>query len=273
MAKISIVGCGLIGGSLARALREAEPNTELIGIDPSPKTREAAASADVFNAVTDAIDERIVDSELTVLCLPLDALDDTLMALDPHLDRRSIVTDAIGVKGPVVELGQQLLKRARFVGAHPMVGGFRGGFAESKSDLFEDAKVVVCPGPAEATERVEEMWRSVGARPERMKALDHDRAVATTSHLPYVVALALSELGATDPELLRAAGPQWQDVTKRASFLPNVMADVSAANGYLPDRLRELSVRLAGLAETLETDPRALRDLASTVVRALNSRS
>ncbi|MEO1174934.1 MAG: prephenate dehydrogenase, partial [Myxococcota bacterium] len=256
MAKITIVGCGLIGGSLARALREVDPSSELLGVDPSPRTRNAAASADVFNAVRPAIDEHLAGSDLTVLCVPMDALDDTLVQLDPHLDAQAIVTDAVGVKGPVVERGQHLLKRARFVGAHPMVGGYRGGFDQSRSDLFEEARVVICPGPADATLKVERMWRSVGARPERMKALDHDRAVATTSHLPYVVALALSELGATEPDLLRAAGPQWRDVTKRASFLPGVMADVSAANGYLPDRLRELSARLNDLAEAIEADPR-----------------
>ncbi|MEL6545831.1 MAG: prephenate dehydrogenase dimerization domain-containing protein [Myxococcota bacterium] len=98
-----------------------------------------------------------------------------------------------------------------------------------------------------------------------MSAHEHDRSVATTSHLPYVVALSLAELGTADPDALRAAGPQWNDVTKRASFDPQVMADVSSKNGYLPDRLRELSARLLDLAETLEGDDDALHRFAATV--------
>lgn len=251
---------------MAKALRESHPNCELIGVEPSRANREAAQGCDIFHRVSEGIDAALTRCDVVVVCAPLAVFEETLNLLDPLLDERTVVSDAIGVKVPVVELGERLLTHSTFVGAHPMVGGIRGGFDQSRADLFEEARVIVCPEDDEdATARVEAMWESIGARPERMSPHDHDRAVATTSHLPYVVALTLAELGTADPEALKASGPQWIDVTKRASFDPQVMADVSSKNAYLPDRLRELSARLADLAEIMEDDEDALHRFAAQV--------
>ncbi|MEM6731862.1 MAG: prephenate dehydrogenase [Myxococcota bacterium] len=266
MARFSVIGCGLIGGSLARALREVHPGCELVGVEPSRSNREAAIESGVFHHVGEAIDERVSGSNVVTICAPLSALEETLETLDPLVDERTIVTDTIGVKYAVVEMGENLLNHATFVGAHPMVGGALGGFDRARADLFENARVIICPEDDEdATNTVEAMWHSLGANVQRMSPNEHDRSVATTSHLPYVVALALAELGTADPEALRASGPQWHDVTKRASFDPNVMADVSGQNTYLPDRLRELAARLNDLADRAESDPEALHALAAMV--------
>ncbi len=266
MARFGVIGCGLIGGSLAKALRESHPTCELVGVEPSRANREAALACEIFHRVNEGVDESLSGCDVVILCTPLSAFEETLTALDPLLDEQTVVTDAIGVKVPVVEAGERLLNHATFVGAHPMVGGTRGGFEQSRADLFEDARVIICPEDDEdATARVEAMWESIGALPERMSPHDHDRSVATTSHLPYVVALTLAELGTADPEALKAAGPQWVDVTKRASFDPQVMADVSSKNAYLPDRLRELSARLVDLAEQIEGDEDALHRFAAQV--------
>lgn len=271
MTRLTIVGCGLIGGSLARAARRSIPDLELIGIDPSAETRSLAHASGVFDRLQETIDDKIVGSELTVLCVPIHVLSPTLGELDRYLDNSCVVTDTTGVKVPVIEIGRRMLHRAKFVGAHPMVGGHLGGFAHSRSTLFENARVVVCPGAQDETERVEVLWRKVGADIERMDAADHDRAVAITSHLPYVVALVLAEMSISEPHVERTAGPQWRDVTKRAGFAPGIMADASSHNAFLPSRLKQLAERMNQLAEQLEENPRVLRELAARVVETIET--
>ncbi len=236
--RLGIIGVGLIGGSLARAFRTTQPSCEIVAVDQDHGTRARAESSGVFDRVSDSC-STLSGVDVVVLGIPLRALTGVLEDIAPHVSSETIITDVIGVKSVVTERVKARLGSCRFVGAHPMVGGPQGGFESSQPDLFENAQVLICPGEADATQAVETLWQTTGAKTFRLSESEHDRAVALTSHVPYVVALCLARQSADDPHVERAAGPQWRDVTKRASFAPDVMAQVSDHNPYLNESLRQ----------------------------------
>ncbi|MEL6758817.1 MAG: prephenate dehydrogenase/arogenate dehydrogenase family protein [Myxococcota bacterium] len=262
--RLGIVGVGLIGGSLARAFRTTQPSCEIVAVDQDHGTRALAESSGVFDRVSDSC-SALNGADVVVLGIPLRALTGVLEDIAPHVSSETIITDVIGVKSVVADRVKIQLGSCRFVGAHPMVGGPQGGFESSRPELFENSQVLVCPGEAGATETVETLWQETGAKTFRLSESEHDRAVALTSHVPYVVALCLAQQSVDDPHIERAAGPQWRDVTKRARFAPDVMAQVSDQNPYLNEALSRLAKNLLRLAGEVESPIDALaRELRSS---------
>lgn len=274
MKAVGIVGCGLMGGSLGRALRQRCPELRLVGVEIDDESRSAALGT--FDSVTASPSDALRSCDVVVLAVPLTQIEKLLPLLVPKLHPNTVLTDVTGLKESVVNLVSRLAPGVSFIGSHPMVGGYRGGFQASRDDLFLGATVIVCPTHSTTSSTstiVERLWRTAGAAVHRLSPKVHDRAVAVTSHLPYSVALLLLERGLEVEGTDVAAGPQWRDVTKRASFDPEVMATLSGSNPHLPNQLRALSETLASMAERLESDPRALYDCATTLLSKLGGPS
>ncbi len=218
MVRVAILGLGSIGGSIALDLSRVH---EVRGFDPDPASGEAATAAGI--RVFKTPEQALANAELAVLCAPLGKLPGLIEALASHVDAGSVVTDVGGVKAPVVKAGRRLLPGS-FVGGHPMAGSTGQGFAAARTGVFVDAPWALTPdgrAEQEAAARVREILAPTGARFFECDAQAHDRAVAFTSHVPYLmsVAIARAARGARDEglaEISELVGPGFCDVTRLA---------------------------------------------------------
>jgi prephenate dehydrogenase len=249
---ITIIGCGLIGGSLLKALsRQGAP---LRAVDRDEKTRLAIHAELGLNAQADL--SGVEQSQLIVLALPVTQLSELLPRLGHALAHSAgvTVTDVAGIKLPVIEAMERWLpSHVARVGGHPMAGKERGGYGEADAALFEQKTVALCPAThdADALRTVEQLWHGVGARTLVCDARDHDKAVARVSHLPYLVAVSLSLVaGRGDSLSARLAGGGLRD-TSRVAADPTVRQAVTR-NPNVAALAREVAAELLALANAID---------------------
>jgi prephenate dehydrogenase len=258
MKQIAVFGFGLIGASLAAAVREADPSIHLVGVDTldviAAGTAQRFADELVSSTDTARVHAVVEASALCVLSAPVSIIASELPAL---LERASVVTDCGSTKRSICAAALDSPRRGRFVPGHPMAGGPEGGAAQARADLFRDQTWLLCPenSDADAVARVESLISLVGARCVHMTAEAHDRAVAYTSHAPQVLASALAVLTArhgAGP----AAGPAFRATTRSAGGSASMWRDIFAANADEVSRaLRELAAELGRVAAGLEAAP------------------
>jgi prephenate dehydrogenase len=272
--RIAIVGLGLIGGSLAQALRRARPGLWIAGIDVDRRAREMALESRAVDAASTTEEASLADCDLVVLCTPAQPLLESVPLLAARMRPAAVLTDVCGSKEKICAAGAAQ-ERVVFVGAHPMAGTEFRGFAAASPALFEGCTVAICaPGGAkdpvarrEALRRVRDLWTGVGA--EKLVDVEpgaHDRAVTVASHVPYLAAAAVAQAlieSGDDAALARelAAGG-FRDTTRLAG--DGTVGGAAALNRFVPDAARSLAERLRALAQRLEQNPEAaLRQLAS----------
>jgi prephenate dehydrogenase len=212
----AIVGLGLVGGSLARALTRA--GYRVVGVDRPPVIRRALRARAI--AAGDSLEGAARETGLVVLAAPPSANRRLLARLARSGPTSLVVTDVTSVKAPICREAARLGVRG-FVGGHPMAGTERSGFAASSARLFQGRPwILVTDGASPgAVSRVRALVRAVGARPVVMTAAEHDRTMAFLSHLPQVMAWALDEAVRGDRVAARhraAAGPAFADMTRLA---------------------------------------------------------
>lgn len=253
-SKVSIVGLGVIGGSMARALRERLPSVQLVGIDRAEVVASGAPRALVGECVVDsdvdAVQRAFAGSDLVFLAAPIRGIQRWLA---PALASGALVTDCGSTKRELTQAAHALPRGARFVPGHPMAGA-GAARAAARADLFEGRPWVLCPDGVDpaALAAVEALVERVGARPVRMSAAEHDRAVALTSHAPRLVSSALTTLveraGAFD-----AAGPAFERLMRGAGGEPEMWRDVLQTNAdEIARALRALLAELQACADQLE---------------------
>ncbi|MDR5751258.1 MULTISPECIES: prephenate dehydrogenase/arogenate dehydrogenase family protein [unclassified Caballeronia] len=242
--KLVIFGVGLIGGSLARALRErAGLAGEIVGVGRSAKSVARALELGVIDAAVPIDDDRALRSALegadvVLLAAPVAQTEPLLARIAPFLDARTVVTDAGSTKSDVVAAARAALgaRIAQFVPAHPIAGRESSGVDAALSELYVNRNVVLCPlaeNAAESVERVAAMWQAAGAAVHRMNEAQHDRVFAAVSHLPHVLSFALVEqiLEAPDAALkFSFAAGGFRDFTRIAASSPEMWRDVCVAN-------------------------------------------
>ena len=236
--KVTLAGVGLLGGSLGLALKQRKLADLVVGfVRREESIKECEAHGAVDSATLD-LHEAISGAELVVLCTPIAKMKSLVAQMRPALGKGAIVTDVGSVKGSVVrDLERPVAKMGgTFVGSHPMAGAERMGVAAARGDLFNNAVCIVTPSAESdkfAVEKVEELWRAVGARPLRMSPKLHDELVSRSSHLPHVLAATLAN-AVLDPRLpdeqssLCANG--FRDTTRIASGSPEMWRDIAIAN-------------------------------------------
>ena len=236
--KVTIIGVGLLGGSVALALRTRKLAGLVYGYARRKTTvREALRLGAVDEAGMD-LRMAVADADLIVLCTPIAQMPILVERMLPDLKRGAIVTDVGSVKAPVVRALVPPLRRAgvHFVGSHPMAGSEKGGVTAARADLFCDAVCVLTPDSrtrSTARRRVETLWQSLGCRVMDMDAGVHDKLVSRTSHLPHLLASVLT-LQVLDPRadkrqaVLCATG--FHHTTRVASGPPRVWRDIVMAN-------------------------------------------
>jgi prephenate dehydrogenase len=252
---LGVIGVGLIGGSIALGLRKT--GWEVVGYDADPDVRETTRTLGIVDVVVESIDA-VLDHgpRLIVVAAPPKATVEILCAIETDVP----TMDVTGVKAPVIDAASNL---PRFVGTHPMAGRETAGPQASTPALFKGATWVVVDGCDEDAARlVESVIAELGARPVRMNAEDHDRAVAAISHLPHLVAGALLA-GATDtPGALELAAGSFRDLTRVGASLPLPWVELLKANRQaVMDAIGNLRLRLATLEAAIVSDDDTLLSL------------
>lgn len=236
--KVTIIGVGLLGGSIGLALRKRKLAREVYGFVRREATRREAVEAGAVNRAGMDLEEAVRNADLIILATPIAQMDGLVDPMLPVLKSGAIVTDVGSVKAPVVRsVGSKIRKAGgQFVGSHPMAGSEKGGVEAARADLFRRAVCVVTPeaGTAEvAVGKVRRLWESLGAEVLILEAALHDRLVSRASHLPHLVAAALAGQ-VLDPRrdgrqsALCATG--FRDTTRVACSSPAMWRDIALAN-------------------------------------------
>jgi prephenate dehydrogenase len=236
--KITIIGVGLLGGSIGLAARKNRVAKEIAGFVRSQKNISDCEKFGATDFATTDLLAAVSNSDLVILCTPLAQMLPLAKQFLPALKRGAIVTDVGSVKSGVVRELELLVQKsgAHFVGGHPMAGAEKTGVAAARADLFANAVCVLTPtkkSNASAVVKLEKFWQSLGARVLKLDAAQHDLIVSRSSHLPHVVAATLANL------VLNPASPKTQaqlcangfrDTTRIASGSPEMWRDIALAN-------------------------------------------
>lgn len=237
--RIAIIGVGLIGGSLARALRRTGRGIQIIGYGRNHLNLQRAVELGVIDRFEARLQDAVADADLVVVAVPVGTTAAVLRDLAPHLAGETVVTDVGSTKVGVVAAAREQLGEAfaRFVPGHPIAGNERAGVEASSAELFEGRAVLLTPvaetSPA-AIAQVRALWESTGAQVSEMEPARHDRVLAATSHLPHVLAYALVEtLSRMDgsEEIFGYSAGGFRDFTRIASSDPVMWRDICLANG------------------------------------------
>ena len=236
--KITIVGVGLLGGSLGLAVRQRRFARQVAGYVRREVSIKECADAGVVDFATTDLLAAVWDADLVILCTPLGQMRSLVKQLLPALKRGAIVTDVGSVKSSVVNEVEFLIQEAgaHFIGSHPMAGGEQTGVSAARADLFESAMCVVTPTQRShraGLRKLGQFWKSVGGRVLSLSPEMHDALVSRSSHLPHLLAatLAASVLDPKHPKpqaALCATG--FRDTTRVASGSPEMWRDIALAN-------------------------------------------
>ena len=236
--KVTIVGVGLLGGSLGQALRKRKLAEQVVGCVRRKASMAECRRARAVDSATLDYAAGVAGADLVVLCTPIAQMRPLLQELLPHFKRGAIVTDVGSVKGIVVRELEGLAAKAgvHFVGSHPMAGSEKMGVAAAFPELYQGAVCVVTPARKSnrrAVRAVEQLWKSVGARVLQLDPQTHDLLVAKASHLPHLLAaqLVMHVLGGKSaPDLAELCATGFRDATRIASGSPEMWRDIAVAN-------------------------------------------
>jgi len=237
-ARVSIIGLGLIGSSVARAVRQAMPTVRLTGHDASAEVRETVRRLDLVDDVTDTAAAAVTDAELVILCVPVGAMGTVAREIAADLPPEAIVSDVGSSKESVARALSEALPGAVIVPAHPVAGTERSGPEAGFASLFHGRWCIVTPlpgGDPAAAERVAEFWRRLGSDVETMAPDHHDRVLAIPSHLPHLIAYTIvgtaNDLAeVTESEVIKFSAGGFRDFTRIAASDPTMWRDVFLNN-------------------------------------------
>ncbi|MCC6347693.1 MAG: prephenate dehydrogenase/arogenate dehydrogenase family protein, partial [Nitrospirales bacterium] len=270
--KTAVLGVGLLGASVALALREHGLCTSIRGYGRNEENLQRAKERGIIDEYRLAAPEACADADLVLLATPVGVFRSLAEEIKGHLKEGALVTDVGSVKGRLVsELEELFSGRARYVGSHPIAGSDASGIDEARADLFRAARCIVTPterSDPSAQESIVALWEALGARVEIMDACRHDAVYAAVSHLPHLVAYALvNTVGAVDGEYVEYAGQGFRDTTRIAMSSPELWRDVALHN-------RENLLRLLDLfGETLHDMRRCLEDNDASGIESAFSRA
>lgn len=258
---VVIIGIGLIGGSLARALKEQGVVDRITGVARSQQTLDKALELGVVDAVERDAAAAVADADIVVLATPVATINTLLKSIADHLPEHCIVTDAGSVKGSIVEAARNALgdSLGRFVPGHPIAGTEESGVEASFSTLYQNRRVILTPLPENKPEDIQlirDMWEHCGATVVEMPVEDHDKILAATSHLPHLLAFALVDFLSTrenQQEIFANSAGGFRDFTRIAASNPVMWRDICLANRkQLIPLLNETQSQLAAYTSLLE---------------------
>ncbi|HZV18524.1 MAG TPA: prephenate/arogenate dehydrogenase family protein [Sphingobium sp.] len=237
-SRITIIGLGLIGSSLAHAVRAYLPTARVTGHDADPAVREIARRIDLCDDITDTAGAAVMDADLVVLCVPPGAMAAVAQAIAADLPADAILSETASCQSSVIAAIREALPSVTLVPAHPVAGTENSGPEAGFATLFQNRWCILTPPEGTdpvAIARVEDLWKKVGANVEIMDAAHHDLVLAVTSHLPHIIAYTIvgtaSDLeNVTQGEVIKYSAGGFRDFTRIAASDPTMWRDVFLAN-------------------------------------------
>lgn len=252
--RVTIIGVGLMGGSLGKALKKHKVAKEVIGLSHRQSSLVDAMKINAIDQGFTEVPKAVRNADLVVLAAPVDSIVKLLSTINPHLKRYCIVTDVGSAKVEIIEAAQKVLTSpGNFVGSHPLVGSEKKGVAFANESLFEGAKCVMTPLDSThnaVKDKVKKMWNKVGSEVVMMTPNEHDEALAYISHLPHLLAYSL--MNVIPDKHLQISTQSLRDITRIASSSPQMWNDIFLANSKnLIHSLDELIGNLAELRKSI----------------------
>jgi prephenate dehydrogenase len=261
--QLGLIGCGLMGGSFALAMKKAGLVQRVVGYSKSPSTTERARQLGVIDVEAPSALLAAAGADIVLLAVPVAATEATLKAIKHLVTPQMLVMDVGSTKADVVQAARSGLQGqlGSFVPAHPITGREVSGVEHADADLYHGRQVILTPTERTLTaqlRRAEELWTQLGARVSSMSPESHDAAFAAVSHLPHMLAFAmLSSINAQPNanELLALAGPGFRDFTRIAASDPKMWRDILRANrDEVLAQSRLFKQALQGLEDAMQAD-------------------
>jgi prephenate dehydrogenase len=277
--KITIIGVGLIGGSLALALKERNLAKVVFGYGRDQSRLEEAQKSNVIDAFSTNIKEAIDEANIVVIATPVGTFKDILDQIEPLISSNVIITDVGSTKSDIVNIVNDVLrdKSSYFIPAHPIAGKERSGFEVSDSKLYDGKKVIITPqetNSPESIDVIDQMWKNVGADVDFMSAESHDNLLGMTSHLPHMLAFSLvNYLVDQNPNASIYAGGGFKDFSRIASGDAIMWRDICLQNkNQIMNHLKGYQSTLDDLLEAInDEDSEKLGQLFTTAKKTRDS--
>jgi prephenate dehydrogenase len=237
--RLAIIGVGMIGASLALALKQARAVNHVVGCGRNQLNLQKGMDLGVIDSFTTSIAEAASSADVVVLATPLGAMKQVFEQIVDIVAEHTVITDTGSAKGSVIKVAQTVLgdKISQFVPGHPIAGAEKSGVEAGLADLYQNRRVIITPLEStdpEAVAKIESMWQACGASIEYLGVGHHDKVLAATSHLPHMLAYGLvnylSSLNDHD-EIFKYAAGGFRDFTRIASSDPVMWRDVCISNG------------------------------------------
>jgi len=271
-AKVTIIGVGVIGGSIGLALKEAKAEFEIVGHDIDPSTAKRACQIGAIDRAEWNLISAVEGANLVIISIPVLAVKETMQAIADYLEEGVIVTDTATTKEKVLAWADEFLPpTAHFIGGDPIVSEAKTGIQAARADLFHGATYCLIPSPRahpKAVEFMDNLVRAWGANPFYLEPAEHDGQMAVAEHLPYLLAAALFRMASRAPawqDMTKLISHNFERITQFPSSEPDTYRDICLTNvdnlcrsiDLFIERLREVR----GLLE--EEDAEGLEDLFS----------
>jgi prephenate dehydrogenase len=269
--QLGVIGCGLMGGSFALALKRAGLVKRVIGYSKSPSTTERAKKMGVIDDTAESALLAVSGSDIVLMAVPVSASEATFKAIRHMVEPGVLFMDVGSTKRDVVDAARRVLKErvSSFVPAHPIAGKEVSGVSHADATLYAGRQVIITPLPQtnpELVQKATDVWSAIGAQVLRMTPENHDAAFAAVSHLPHMLAFAFFNSVAKQPagrDFLSLAGPGFRDFTRIAASDPEVWRDILMSNR---EEILKQSMRFRHTLDALEhviktSNAEALEDL------------
>ena len=247
---VAIIGVGLIGGSIGLALRKRGLTQVVTGIGRNRASLDRALAVGAVDSVTTDLAAGLAHADAVIVATPVDSIVEHVCQANLVAPKAQFITDAGSTKARICSVvDERLAGSHRFVGSHPLAGDHRTGPEFSRADLLEDRTVVVTPTGNTATELLElvaDFWQALGSMVHVMSPMEHDQALAATSHLPHLIASVLAK--STPQEYLPLSATGWADTTRVAAGDPELWTQIFSQNAE--SLLSGLDTLMTDLADT-----------------------
>ncbi len=255
---VTIVGVGLLGGSLGLALKERGLCRRVRGVGHRQVSLDAALARHAIDEASLELAPAIADADLIVICTPAGLVPETLDQIRRASSSSAVITDVASTKASICAHADQVWPgHRRFIGSHPMAGSEKFGPEHADASLYDGCVTIVEPldgQDAEAHEAVRALWRSVGASIVELRPEQHDMLVARTSHIPHIMAALIAEQATCARGVPSVIGKGFRDTTRVAAGRPEVWRDICLTNREaIVSGLNELETRLAAVRDAIES--------------------
>lgn len=232
MTKITIIGVGLIGGSIGIGVREKKLAKEVVGVVHRPESIEECLKKGAVDKATLDVKDGVKDADMVILSTPISRMEPIAKEVSGNIKKDAIVIDIASVKEKLVYKLENILGK-NYVGTHPMTGSEQKGVAGARLGLFNDAVCIITPTAntrPKFLKTVREFWKELGSRVVVLSPEEHDRLVSFTSHLPHLLAASLVNILSIEPKAMDTIGPGFRDSTRIAKSQPAMWQEICEWN-------------------------------------------